>query len=312
MKLLQLQGAALAVVHKGDRSIGFYDAASGALEDLILIDPFPHEMAVDQAAGLAYISHFGVALAEDGGMGGNTVSVVDLHRREKAGCLDCGQDRRPHGLCLDDAGRLYVVSEGSSRLLICNPANTDFGDRLPTLGQGSHMVSVTPDGRSAFVSNMFSGTLSVFDLDRKERVPAVFEVGARPEGSHFDRRDARLYITNRESAELAVFDVRARRLLAPVATRPGPVRVTAAGRTLIVPMFHDRSVGLIEIDDPGSQRYLPLPGRPVSVSYDAQTGCAFVSVVGDRVWVLDVAAARVLGEVKTRPDPDPTYLVHPA
>ncbi len=312
MGLLAVKGAVLAVVHKGDHSVGFYDLDSGVLQDLIALDPFPHEMAADQERGLVYISHFGVALAEDGGDGGNTISVVDLNKREKVGRLCCGEDRRPHGVCLDDFGRLYVTSEGASRLLITEgPANTEFATRLPTLGEGSHIVSVTPDGSKAFVSNMFAGTLSVFDLEQKNQEPEVLTVGDRPEGSYFDQFSCRLYVTNRESASLSVFDVPANRLLPEIQTRSGPVRVTAKDRTLIVPMYHDKSVGLIDMNDPNSQSYVPLPGKPISVSYDSASDRAFVSIIGDRVCVLDISGSCLLGEIETRPDPDPTHLIHP-
>ena len=306
LRTARLRGTVLAVVHKSDHSVGFYDAGSGGLEDLVALDPFPHEMAVDRVKGLAYISHFGVALAEDEGDGGNTISVVDLNARQRVGRLSCGEDRRPHGVCLDDRGRLYVTSEGASRLLIApEPASLEFSARLPTLGRGSHIVSVTPDGRTAFVSNMATATLSVFDLKQQDRAPEVLQVGRRPEGSYFDTTRRRLYVTNRESASLSVLDVDSNRLLPPIETRPGPVRIAAADRTLIVAMYHDRSVGLVDMEDPNTQSYVPLPGKPISVSYDSPTGCAFVSIIGDRVCALDLPLRCLLGDIETRSDPTP-------
>jgi hypothetical protein len=47
-----------------------------------------------------------VALAEDEGPGGNTISIVDLTTPRRVGLIDCGAWRRPHGIAFDGRGRL--------------------------------------------------------------------------------------------------------------------------------------------------------------------------------------------------------------
>ncbi|MBI4841891.1 MAG: hypothetical protein HY803_12615 [candidate division NC10 bacterium] len=143
----------IVVVQKGDHSLGYYDFETGAELDRVPIDPFPHEFAISPDGRLAYMAHFGVALAEDEGPGGNTVSVVDIQARRRVGTIHCGEYRRPHDVTFDANGALYVLSEGSSNLLVVqDPRSGRIDHVVPTGGEGSHKVSVSRDGSLAFCS----------------------------------------------------------------------------------------------------------------------------------------------------------------
>ena len=301
----------LIVVQKNDHSLGYYDPESGAPRGRVGLDPYPHEFALSADGRLAYCCHFGVALAEDEGPGGNTISVVDVAAKRHHRSLDCGDFRRPHGIALDRQGRLYALSEGASRLLIApEPETGGFSRDQPTGGLGSHWVTVTGDGRLAFVSNMASDSLTVLFPQEPARPPVSIPVGRRPEGSVLDAEEARLYLVNRESAEISVIEVATLRALAPIATPPGPVRICrdAQGR-LLVPLYHDRALAIIDPTDPTAQTKVALPEKPVAISYDPDLGWAFVSTLGDKVWVVDIAAERRLHAVETAAGPDPSATV---
>ncbi len=304
-------GRLLAVVQKGDGSLGFYEPLSGTERDRIELDPFPHELALSTDRRHAYISHFGLALAEDHGPGGNTVSVVDLSRRARLPSLHCGEHRRPHGIACDDHHRLYVLSEANSQLLIATrPESGEFDRALPTAGEGSHLVTVNAAGSQAFSSNMGSNTVSaVFPLEVR-RDPVVLPVGARPEGSTLDGAEAILYVTNRESAEISRIDVSRLEVLEPIRTRPGPVRICWDDRgRLLVPLYHDASLALIDPSAPQEQIHVTLPAKPISVSCDRSTAWAFVSTLDDEVCVIDLEQRSLLNRIKTRAGPDPAVLV---
>jgi len=299
----------IAVVQKGDHAVCYYDLEGEELARVAL-DPYPHEWAVSPDRSRAYISHFGLALAEDEGPGGNTVSVLDLPNRRKLGVLDCGEYRRPHGITLDGRGSLYVLSEAGNRLLIADEPSTGRFDRdLPSGGEGSHIVTVSRDGNTAFISNMRSHTVSVVFPEDPDYLPVELDSGRRPEGSVLDRDQERLYVACRESAQIMVVDAVSLQVLAPIPTRPGPVRLCWDHRQrLLAPLYHDHSLALI---DPGSRHidYIRLPASPVSVGFDADSGLALVSTLGDEVCVIDVEARSLDRRISTRADPDPALLL---
>jgi len=53
----------------------------------------------------------------------------------------------------------------------------------------------------------------------------VIPVGKHAEGSVLDAEERRLYVMNRESAEISFIDVKRLQVLGSVPTPPGPVRV---------------------------------------------------------------------------------------
>ena len=298
------------VVQKGDHSLGYYDLASGREIDRMPLDAYPHECAVSSDGRYLYICHFGLALAEDEGPGGHTVSVVDIGARRRIGVLDCAPYRRPHGIAIDRQNRLYVLSEANSQLLFSSePLSLKFTATQPTGGLGSHIASVSAEGKRVFSSNMKSNTLSVIFMDQ-ERDPISIPIGARPEGSVLDLAQQKLYVACRESAEIAVIDIHTLQALASIKTGPGPVRLCWDDRQrLLAPLYHAASLAVIDPGQPDRQQLIALPDKPISISFDATTGLALASLHGDQIAVINCAIPQVCQLISTRADPDPALIV---
>lgn len=298
---------AIVVVQKGDHSLGYYDFQTGAELDRVAIDPFPHEFAISPDGRLAYMAHFGVALAEDEGPGGNTVSVVDIQARRRVGTIDCGEYRRPHDVVCDARGSLYILSEGTGNLLVVNdPRSGRFDHVIPTRGRGSHMVSVTRDGSLAFCSNMESNTVTaVFPKDPR-RPGVVLPAGKHPEGSVFDEAEERLFVVNRESEEISIIDVKRLSVRGSFRTPPGPVRICRdPGVGLLVALYHGCGLAIIDPDETSRQRIVPLPHKAISVAYHPASQTALLSTHSHEVCLVDVGAGKLVRAVRTRSDPDP-------
>jgi len=300
----------MVVVQKGDHSLGYYDFETGRELGRVAVDPFPHEFTLSADKRTAYLAGFGVALAEHPGDGGSTVSIVDVAGRRRIGTVHCGDYRRPHDVALDGRGTLYVLCEGSSRLLVVrDPASGRFDLALPTLGHGSHMVTVLRDGSVAFSSNMESGTVTALFPDAPDRPGVVLPVGKHAEGSVLDAEERLLYVVNRESAEITIIDVQQLRVLRSVLTPPGPVRVCRDGERLLVALYHGCGLLMVDLNDPVKQQVVPLPAKAISVGYHAPSRTALLSCHDQRVYLVDTVAGAVIRSISTRSDPDPMAVV---
>jgi DNA-binding beta-propeller fold protein YncE len=274
------------------------------------VDPFPHEFVIAADGRLAYLAHFGVALAEHPGDGGNTVSVVDVAARRRIGTVHCGNYRRPHDVALDARGTLYAVSEGTSYLLFArDPASGGFDGAIPTGGNGSHMVSVLRDGSVAFCSNMESGTVTAVFPSDPNRPAVVLPAGKHAEGSAFDAEERHLYVMNRESAEITIIDVKRLAAVGSVQTPPGPVRVCRDGERLLVALYHGCGLLVVDLNRPEIQRVIPLPAKAISVGYHPPSKTALLSTHDQRVYLVDTVANRVIRSFHARLDPDPVAIV---
>lgn len=302
---------ALVVVQKGDHSLGYFDLQTGAELHRVSLDPFPREMALAPDGRRAYVGHFGVALAEDPGADGRTVSIVDIRRRRRVGSLDCGEHRRPLGVAVDLAGAVYVLSEGAGRLLVWRrPTSGPPDAALATGAEGAQLVTVSRDGSLAFVSHPRTRTVTVLFPGDPDRPPVAIRVGAGPEGSVLDEDERRLYVACREAAQVSVIDVKRLAVASTIRTAPGPLRVGHdGGGVLLVPLHADRSLAIVDMPAGLRQRRVPLPAPPVSIGYHRPSACALVATLGHEVCVVDVKKGRVSRRIPTRRDPDAAVVV---
>jgi len=301
----------IVVVQKDDHSLGYYDFLTGVELRRVAVPAYPHEFVVSADGRFAYSCHFGLKLAEDQGPGGDEVSVVDLPTATLARTLSCNGWRRPHGIALDAAGGLYVLSEGSSRLLVIpDPATGAIVRDLPTGGSGSHIVAVTQDGGWAFCSNMFSGSVSRLSLRTDEEAADIIAVGSRPEGSAFDATEEHLLVCNRESADIAVINVRTLEVVARIATPAGPVRIVRRGDgTFVVACYHDQSVIVVDAGRREVIRRIAVPAKPVSVGFHEPSGRALAGMLPSGLCVVDLDRGLVERTIATRAGPDPMVVL---
>lgn len=297
----------VVVVQKNDHSLGFFDFSSGAELARVALPDYPHEFAISADGRYAYTCHFGLKLAEDEGPGGNEISVVDLYTRQHVRSISCADWRRPHGIAFDAAGGLYVLSEGTSRLLVIpDPATGLISRTLPTGGHGSHIVAVTRDGRLAFSSNMGSASVSLLTPQEDDSPPRLLHVGKRPEGSAFDADERRLLVCNRESADISIIDVSRAQVVGAITTPAGPVRIVRRTEaSFVVACYHDQSIIVVDVDQSAVSARIPLPGKPVSIGIDPRSGLALAGLLPSAMAVVDLDQRIVVRTIVTREGPDP-------
>lgn len=305
---LGAQEARLLVLHKAASSLGFY-TRQGRLVTAVEVGRHPHEMVLSADGRLVYITDNGTMRVEDPGPGANTVSIVDIVARKKAGEISLGEFHRPHGIELVRAtGRLLVSCEAPDGLLVVDPVGRSVVKSFRTQGKTAHMVVAGPGGRFAYVSNAGSGSVAVIELEsgRLKLIPT----GERPEGSVRSPDGRRVYVANREAHRITVIDTQTNSPEGEIATGRGPVRVgiTPDGKTLVYALIHDEAV---EFADPSSRKVIgrvKLGGRPVSLSVSPDGARAYAAAQDlDTVYVISIRERKILDSFKTAagagPDP---------
>lgn len=289
----------LLVLHKAESTLGFY-TLEGKLLARVPTGRHPHEMAVSADGRLVFITDNGTMRIEEPGVGGNTVSVVDVNTRTRLAEISLGEFRRPHGIALHPAAGLAVTTEFPDRLLLIDTASRKITRSFDTGGKTSHIVAWDRQGRWAFVSNAGSQAVAAVDTrtGKVTRIPA----GMRPEGSVLSPDGARLYVANRESASITVIDVERRRAAGSIPTGKGPVRIgiTPDGRLLVYALMHDRAVEFADTATGKVSGRVVLEGRPVSLHVSARGELAFAAAQDDDVvYVISVAERKILRRIRT-------------
>jgi YVTN family beta-propeller protein len=220
----------LIVLNKSDHTATLIDAASGKVVATVPTGLEPHEVVVSPDGKIAVVANYGT-----GQKPGNTLSVIDLPGKAKLKDISLGENRRPHGVAWLRDSLVAVTTEESKKLLVVDIDRDCVVAGIDTDQNISHMVALTPDRSRAFVANIGSGSVSVIDLAKNERIVNI-ETGAGAEGIDVSPDGREVWVTNRSADTLTVIDAASLKVLATLECRAFPIRTkfTPDGRHVLV------------------------------------------------------------------------------
>jgi len=299
------------IVHKWDDSAGFYDPNTGKQLAKVEVGVKPHEMALSADRRLAYITNYGVNTYTQQEEGGNSISILDLVRREKVGEIDLGKFHRPHGIELGRSGRLYVTCDFPPSLLVVDPAKRAVLRDYPVGQKLPHMVMVTRDEKKAYTANSGSGTVTVIDLGDGGVIKNI-DIGGVPMGLAMSSDESRLYAANRVGNRVAVIDMRRNEVSDWIEIPGQPVRagLTPDGRRLIVTLIETGEAVIVDVSSRRVIHRVRTGANSEGVGIDPSGQFAYVSAQGeDKVIKLSLEDWRPLLEIKTAARPDPIAII---
>ncbi len=205
-------------------------------------DPAPHEATVTHNGKLAVIANYGTADAP-----GHTLTVIDLARQTVARTIDLLNYQRPHGLAPLSNGHVLVTCEAQKVVVEVNPETGKVVRALPTRGDTSHMVTVSPDESRAYVANIRSGNISFLDLKRGVFLKTV-TTGKGSEGITLTHHGQFLWVTNRAENSLVKIETKTGKMTHRLTTCEMPIRVKSTLDDRFVLISCARSGDLMLVD----------------------------------------------------------------
>lgn len=298
-------GRTLALVEKRDARLAFYALPGGRLLGSVPLGPQPHELAADAAGRFAYIGGYGVESWHVPGEGGHVIWVVDLPARRLVRTIDLSPYARLHGVRLDAAGRLYVLSEtGGVLARFDRPATDTTPSRLaPVGGARSHYLVVRRDGSRAYAADTLSGGVIMVAPDNLGFAPVKRAIGTAPEGMALGRDERVVYVLDRPAGVIHALDAATLAPLGQRTMRGEAARVvTLADGRLVVSNIADRSLSRLDPASLAEEARLSLPAAANALNLSG--GTLYASLDGDRVAIVDLAAWRITGGFATGGSPD--------
>jgi YVTN family beta-propeller protein len=163
----------------------------------------------------------------------NQVAVIDLPSFKVVGNIDAGAN--PARLVLqNDARYLWVGNDSNnateSGVTVIDTTTLKVAARLST-GSGHHEIVLTPNDRSAFITNKESGTVSVVDGRSLTRVKDI-EVGAMPVALAFSPLSQAVYVATESDGTVSAINSVRFEPLTKLPTAPGTrtVNISPDGR----------------------------------------------------------------------------------
>src|SRR5271154_1769743 len=179
----------LIVIDKIGRHVRFFDPSSYKEISNLDVGVAPHDVAISPDHKFAYTPVYGDGVYGRNPHPGHTIAIIDLASRQVAGTIDVSPYEAPHGIQIDDAGRIYVTCDLSRKLLVIDPKTRSIEAALDTEGTG-HWAAVLPDASKAYVVNKNDKLfVTVIDLKKRNiiaRIPApngTEGIAASPNGN---------------------------------------------------------------------------------------------------------------------------------
>jgi YVTN family beta-propeller protein len=305
----------LLLVQKCAHTFSFYDLASGAAEKHIVLPNFPHEFTVDPRRKLAYVGHYGIETASHlGDVGGHSVFVIDLEKRQHTETLNLWPYYRPHGLTVDGEGRLYVMSEAHNTLLRFSapPAQRVPDLAVPSGGYKTHLFALTRDAQIAFALNLLSNTVTKIRPNDPTFAPMAVMPGPVPEGNCLSADETLLYVANRGDDTIVAVDTASMQVIKRGKTRRDPNRVYRTtdprGRDWLLATNSGEQTLSVFDTDLRELKCIELPANPLALSFHPNERAAFLSFQDDKVRRLNLDSFAFESELATLREPDSSYV----
>jgi len=214
--------ATLVVANKAEATASLIDLASGEVVATLPTGQGPHEVAISPDGRHALVTDYGVRGSE-----GSSLTLIDIARAEVVKTIDLGEYRRPHGILYTSDDRVLVTAEANKALIEVDLTSGEVVSVFDTAQEISHMVDISADGGRAYVANIGSGSVTVIDLEKGERVANV-ETGEGAEGVAV--AGGKVWVTNRAADTVTVLDAQSLEKLADFDSEGFPIRATATSK----------------------------------------------------------------------------------
>lgn len=281
----------LLVGNKGEDTLSIIALASGEEVARLPTGRMPHEIAISpdgkQAAVVAY--------------GGTTIDVFDIAARTKLRTIDISPNARPHGLIWLSDGRLVATAEGSQSVAVVAPDGSVTS--IATNQQGTHMIVVAPDNRTAYTANIGSGTVSVLDLHTATKLRDI-TIGGRPEGLALAKGGRELWVGDLAAPRVSIWDTASDEKIDEKAVDPVAIRVLASpdGQWIATSNIAAGTVSLFDAETRAPVRTIHVSGEQakgqVTLLFSPDSKRLYAAETGhDKVAEIDVATGTVLRRI---------------
>ena len=323
----RIKGPTLLVANKHSNTLSFVNPQTLEVIETIATGPNPHEITLTPDQRFAYLSNYAPP--------GNTISVIDLHKKKMIKEISTGQYTRIHGAAMAPDGKHAYFTAGQMGYVVEVDTRTNEVTRgIPTHGKISHTVYVSPDGKHLFTGNIVSENISVIDrLSGKLIAQIPADEGC--EGMAFTPDGKHLWAANQTGGTITIIDLNTNK---PIETFPCPgmpVRIrftrdgklalvsgwTKSGELIVIDVATRRELKRIRVGDfaigvelspDGSRAFVGCEdSMEAQVLPDGSERVKAKAGDSDGVHVIDMTTLSVESVIKTGLGPDPMVMWYP-
>ncbi|WP_371195516.1 YncE family protein [Glaciecola sp. SC05] len=290
----------LAVVNKTDNSVSFIDVASQKIVNTLATGQGPHELVLSADGKWAVSTDF---------IGGDSLTVFDVHSQKVARTIELPELPGPHGIrFLNDSVRVVFSSGKSQQLGIVNILSGKVTGSIKTGQNTTHMVTLSKDETLAFTTNIRSNSISVLDLAKGDKIKDI-ATEAMPEAINLHTHSNELWYGANRDGKLLVVNPESEKVLASWDGFSFPYRVlfNHDQSVAIVPDFRKHNVRFFDTKNKKEIGLLALEKEagPQGIILHPSKDIAYLSLnLKNKIVAIDIATQTIIAEYPTGNNPD--------
>lgn len=289
----------LIVLNKSGHDASFIDLGSGEILQTLPTGRGPHELVVSDDGRWAVGTDYS---------GGNSLTVFDIEELQVARTISLHDYPRPHGIVfLPEQEQVIVTSEASQQLVVVDFHEGEILRAIETGQNGSHMVALSEDGKTAYTSNGSSDSVSVIAVESGQ-LTTTLDVPKRPEAITTNKRGDEIWVGSNEEEVVSVISAVDGAVLRQWDGFSWPYRILLSDdeRYAVMPDLGNEQLRFFDVESGAEIGRLDLAGaQPQGVTLYPDDRTLFVSLSGqNRVLVVDISTQEILGAYEAGDAPD--------
>ena len=263
----------------------------------------PHETAISPDGKWGVVGIYGV-----GGAPGNQLAVIDMAQKKVVRNVDLGTYTRPHALVTLKGSpfRIVATSESTQNIITVNVETGQVISATATGAAGSHMVALAADEKRAFSANVFAGSMTSLDLEKKTALGTI-PIAPRSEGIAVTPSGHEAWVGSNEQGTVSIVNTATLKIDTVLTGFGVPYRLAVSpdGKLAVIVEAEANQVSIVDAKTRKTIGTVAVGGSPRGVSISPDNKLAFITLGPQgEVLVVDLAAKSVRSRHKVQAAPD--------
>jgi YVTN family beta-propeller protein len=305
----------LYILNKISQSITVFDLFQGKVIKEIPLNLLPREATTLSNQKKIVITNYGT-----NNIAGNSIEVINTETNEIEKNIYFIERLRPNGIiAFPFTNKVGVVTDVGNYFLIINTETGDIEKKILIEQKGSHFLVIHPYKPIVFVTNTYSGSVSVIDLEQK-LVIKIIRCGIATEGIDITPDGSEIWVTNNKENTISVISTKTYQITNTLTTGKESLRLkfSVDGKHCLVTNAGDGTISVYDQHSKKQIKTIRLHGkntllekilyhtpRPVGILIHPNGLYAFIANSNaNKIEVLDMKTFTLVSTIGTAKVPD--------